>query len=210
MKLSDTFTKIYKENFWEDPESVSGAGSTIKYTEELRSKLPTLVKQFNIQSILDAPCGDFNWMKEILPQLNVKYTGGDIVHELVKKVAKKYTAENVNFITIDITTQELPSADLMICRDCLFHLHPSMVEDFFRNFCKSNIKYLLTTTHYNTNNEFQNVKKLRPGNFKRIDLFSHPYNLTQDVLARIEDYIPGYPPREMVLFERSKIIKRFY
>lgn len=209
MKLSDIFAKIYKENLWNNSETVSGDGSTINYTEELRNKLPTLIKEYNIQSILDAPCGDFNWMKEILPQLNVKYTGGDIVHELIEKVAKKYTSENVNFITIDITTQKLPDADLMICRDCLFHLHPNMVEYFFKNFCKSNIKYLLTSTFYNRNNEFQNVTKLRTGDFAKIDLFSEPYNLTKDVHTRIKDYISGYPPREMVLFDRNQIIKRF-
>jgi hypothetical protein len=205
MELSDIFTKIYKENRWKDPESVSGAGSTLKYTENLRKELPTLVEKFGIKSIIDAPCGDFNWMKEILPGLNVNYIGGDIVEPLINNLNSLYANKTTNFSVLDITQDTLPSADLMICRDCLFHLHPDSVKQFFTNFLSSDIKYLLTTTHINQNNEFQNVTKLRYGDFKRIDLFSHPYSLPKNVLFRIKDYINGFPPREMILFQKNQL-----
>lgn len=209
MGLSDTFTSIYKQNLWGDSESVSGAGSTLEYTENLRKDLPKLIKKFKIKSILDAPCGDFNWMKEVLPELDVKYIGSDIVKSLIDKLNETYGQDNLNFSVLDITHDGLPSADLMICRDCLFHLHPDSVRQFFINFANSDIEYLLTTTHINKDNEFSNVRKMRSGDFKRIDLFSHPYNLDSNVLFRIKDFTPGFPPREMVLFKKDQIIEKF-
>ena len=207
MSISNIFKSIYEKNSWGNNESVSGNGSTLFYTKNLREQLPILINEFKINSILDAPCGDFNWMKEVLPNLNVEYTGGDIVEPLVNKLNQNYKNSKTKFCVLDITEDNLPTADLMICRDCLFHLEPALVKKFFKNFISSNIKYLLTTTHINENNEFQNVRKMRTGKFNKIDLFSEPYNLPSNVLFRINDFVPGWPKREMVLFKREDLIK---
>src|ERR1700758_3448541 len=80
--IKDKFTKIYKNNYWLSSESVSGSGSTLKYTRNLREQLPLIVADFGIKSIFDGPCGDFNWMQHVLPNLKVDYVGGDIVSEI--------------------------------------------------------------------------------------------------------------------------------
>ena len=149
-------------------------------------------------------------MKEILPKLNVDYTGGDIVEELIKKLQDQYTSNRIKFTNLDIISQKLPEADLMICRDCLFHFDPIEVIKFFKNFASSNIKYLLTTTHINSDKKFKNAKNLQTGKFHKIDLFSEPYNLPREVLFRINDYIKPHPPRQMVLFSLIQIKKRFF
>ena len=56
--VEDRFTWIYKNNWWDSNESLSGAGSTLEYTNNLRKELPKLIIDFNICSVLDAPCGD--------------------------------------------------------------------------------------------------------------------------------------------------------
>lgn len=208
MNIANTFKRIYTKNLWRNKESYSGAGSTLSYTENLRKELPILINEFKINSILDAPCGDFNWMKEVLPELNVEYIGGEIVDTLVDKLNQKYKNSNTNFCVLDITKDNLPSADLMICRDCLFHLHPDLVISFFKNFISSDIKYLLTTTHVNENN-FKNVKKMTNGDFNKIDLFSHPYKLPTNVLYRINDFTPGFATREMIMYDKNQLIQRF-
>jgi hypothetical protein len=86
----DKFTWIYINNWWDSNESLSGPGSTLKHTNNLRKELPKLVIDFNICSVLDAPCGDFNWMKVLLPTLNVNYIGADIVQDLVDSNNAKY------------------------------------------------------------------------------------------------------------------------
>jgi hypothetical protein len=75
----ERFTKIYQENHWNDSESRSGEGSTLENTQNVRNELPIVLKKYKIKSVLDAPCGDFNWMKSITQGISIKYIGDDIV-----------------------------------------------------------------------------------------------------------------------------------
>src|SRR5689334_2969418 len=63
--MQDIFSSIYLDNSWGDPESVSGRGSTLARTEVVRRKLPILLASVGAKSLLDAPCGDFNWMQHV-------------------------------------------------------------------------------------------------------------------------------------------------
>jgi hypothetical protein len=72
----DRFTLIYKKKYRQNEESVSGFGSTLEYTANLRNKLPELFGKFSIKTIFDAPCGDFNWMGYILKENNLNYIRG--------------------------------------------------------------------------------------------------------------------------------------
>jgi hypothetical protein len=150
--MKEIFEKIIKENSWsrDRTESPCGPGSSIKYTENLRLHLPLLVEKFNIKSILDAPCGDFNWMKLVVPALDVDYTGADIVSVLIENNNNLYKTDKVKFEVIDITRDKLPNADLMMCRDCLFHLSNDSIKLFLDNFLNSDIKYLLSTNQLAT------------------------------------------------------------
>ena len=60
------FTTIFKYKLWGNEESISGPGSGLKYTENLRKELAKLIKDYAIGTIFDAPCGDFYWMKHVL------------------------------------------------------------------------------------------------------------------------------------------------
>lgn len=204
-KLANVFTNIYETNGWKNKESRSGPGSTLAYTENLRKELPILFKKYNIENVLDAPCGDFNWFKDIVATQNINYTGGDIVSSLIDKNNSMYKSDNINFELLDITKDPLPDADLMVCRDCLFHLSNEDIKKFFVNFINSNINYLLTTTHVNLD-EFKNYD-IESGKFRKIDLFSDPFSLPKDVLYSIDDWIEGFPPRKMVLFSKNQISK---
>ena len=59
------FDKIYEKNTWGSEESRSGPGSTEKQTRRIREALPTILNNFGIKSMLDLPCGDWNWMKDV-------------------------------------------------------------------------------------------------------------------------------------------------
>jgi hypothetical protein len=200
----ERFTTIYKENIWGDTESISGPGSTMKFTSRLRLELPILIKKYNIKSVLDAPCGDFNWMRSALQDLNVDYTGGDIVKPLIKTLEQSYSSSKIKFVHLDITKDKLPPADLMIVRDCLFHLSNKDINSFLKNFSRSNIGFLLTTSHFNQAN-FIN-KDILTGDFRMIDLFSPPFSFPDDPLFRIEDWSPPQARRELVLWSRNQIL----
>ncbi len=202
--IEDRFTEIYHKNAWGNFESVSGNGSTLEGTINLRSKLPGLIEKFSIQTVFDAPCGDFNWMRHVVENNKLNYIGGDIVRPLIDSHNANFKNGMTNFLHVDLTKDDFPSADLMICRDCLFHLSYSDTKLVLQNFINSNIPYFLTTTYVN-NGEISN-RDISTGDFRLIDLFSSPYHFEQDVLFRIEDTIPNESPREMCLWSREQII----
>ena len=65
LTTEEVFTKYYEDQLWGSEESVSGCGSTIANTEELRTTLPQLLADLNVSTLLDVPCGDFNWMSKV-------------------------------------------------------------------------------------------------------------------------------------------------
>ena len=58
------FQYIYKSKYWQDIKngSVSGAGSNQISTEKVRKELTGFISQNKISSIIDIPCGDWQWM----------------------------------------------------------------------------------------------------------------------------------------------------
>jgi len=216
------FELIYKNNFWSSKESVSGLGSEYKNTINIRKEIIILIKKYNIKSILDAPCGDFNWIKSILNK-NLKYIGGDIVKNLIDKNNNNYKNENINFIPLDITTDKLPKADLMICRDCLIHLSFKNINLFFKNFINSDIKFLLLTS-YKLKDYKQKITNLdiTDGEFREIDLSEHPFSLTKPIFEILDKdeqsktsgyncYLNMYTKKQIQdLFIEKKLKKYFF
>jgi hypothetical protein len=205
LNLEDRFTQIYNINYWNNRESASGRGSTIALTKNLREKLPELFTKFSIKNVFDGPCGDFNWMRLVVEETNINYIGGDIVLPLIQSNQSKYGKHNIRFEKIDLTKDALPTADLMICRDCLFHLSYEDAKLVLSNFIKSDIPYLLTTS-YHSNISFEN-KNIVTGHFRKIDLFSVPYHFPKDVLFEIDDWIAPESPRSMYLWSKVQVIE---
>ena len=201
----DRFTWIYKNNYWTSSESRSGVGSTLKYTENLRKELPNLFREYEIQQVFDAPCGDFNWMKHLLSSVDIHYIGGDIVKPLIEFLNINHKSKTVSFFHFDLIKDIPPHVDLMVCRDCLFHFSFEDTRAVLENFIKSNTPYLLTTTHKNENDLFTN-KNILTGDFRYIDLFSPPYNFPRNPLYAIDDWMAPEPERQMCMWSREQII----
>jgi SAM-dependent methyltransferase len=144
-KQEVVFEKIYRKNLWGDPESLSGGGSNLQQTAEISRLIPLLLKKYNVRSVLDLPCGDFNWMRNLdLSQIN--YIGGDIVKDLIKKNQAGYTKSNIHFKVIDIMNDQLPAVDLILCRDCFIHFSTKDILKSLENIKRSKARYLLTTS----------------------------------------------------------------
>lgn len=205
LNLEDRFTQIYKINYWGSHESASGVGSTLQVTENLRNELPILFNQFGIKRIFDGPCGDFHWMQHIVNIAQLQYIGGDIVAPLIESNQSKYASESVEFIRIDLTKDAIPSTDLMICRDCLFHLSFADIKLVLVNFVQSQTPFLLTTS-YKNNGDWEN-KDIITGHFRLIDLFSAPYQFSTSTLYQIEDWLPPDNQRSLYLWSREQVIQ---
>ena len=203
--VEEKFNKIYSTNYWFDNESRSGTGSSLRSTENIRFHLPIILKKFNIKKLFDAPCGDFNWMSQVLKIVKIDYLGSDIVKDLIVS-NKKYENDKIKFSKSDIIVDKLPASDLMICRDCLFHFSYEDIFLFLNNFLSSDIKYILLTSNLNEEYKFEN-KDIVTGDYRKIDLFSKPFNFEKNYIYSFEDKdtheIQNF--KQMYLFSKLQI-----
>jgi len=164
--LGEVFAKVYRTNFWGSPESRSGAGSDLVQTAEIRRRIPEVIAHLGARTILDIPCGDFHWMKEV--GLNVEYIGADIVEELMRRNQELFSTPLRRFIVCDITKGPVPTVDLVLCRDLLVHLSYQDAFAALRNLRLSGSKYLLTTTFTERSRNFDipTTGKWRPLNLR--------------------------------------------
>ena len=182
--MQSTFAPFYTENRWGDAESVSGPGSSLERTAKLRSELPALLEELSARSLLDAPCGDFNWMKDTALSLD-EYVGVDIIPELIARNQSLYGDECTRFAVLDVTRDELPRVDVILCRDCFIHFSNRHIIAAIRNFKRSGSTYLLTNT-YPGWTENQNI---RTGDFRYVNLLTQPFNFPAP-LRQIDEKLP--------------------
>ena len=159
------FNQIYNLNLFGCEESRSGSGSTLEQTATIRLALPKLFAQLGIKEILDVPCGDFNWMRHV-DMAGLKYIGGDIVPEMIKKNKEQYDTENIKFQVLDVIHDDLPKADLVFCRDCLVHLSMEDAIKAVENFKRCGAKYLLVTTFPRHEDNMADFRYWRPLNME--------------------------------------------
>jgi len=178
----NAFLHIYEDNIWTSSESRSGGGSEISTTHTIRQSLPLIWEKYKIKTFLDAPCGDFNWMKEVNKD-GIKYIGGDIVEELVVKNNELYGQETpqIEFQKIDITKDVIPKVDMIFCEDCLQHLSYESVVITLRNFAQSGCKYLMFTSYPLTIRNHD----ICDGDYRALNLFKKPFNLPKDYIGKI-------------------------
>lgn len=180
------FNLIFKFNYWGDKSSLSGTGSSPQKTINVVSNIRVIINKFEIKNILDVPCGDFVWMKEITDNNDtLNYLGGDIVDHLVNNLNLKYKTKNVKFENIDIINNQLPKADLLICRDCFIHFSNKNILKTLNNFLNSDIKYFLITDSVVEKN-FENID-ISTGEFRSVDLTIPPFNLPKKNLYTFHD-----------------------
>lgn len=143
--LRERFAHIYETNLWGSEVSVSGSGSVEEQVSAIRAKLPVLLRELKVQSMLDLPCGDFGWMREV-DLSGIAYTGADIVPDLIARHQQAFASASRRFAVLDLTQDALPTVDLVFCRDCLVHLSNRHIWQAIANLKTSGSRWLLTTT----------------------------------------------------------------
>jgi SAM-dependent methyltransferase len=172
VNLKAKFREIYLNNTFGGDKSRSGAGSDLVQTAVIRVELPKLIKKLEIKSFIDAPCGDWFWMKETT--LGVEYYMGiDIVEKLVENNNQQFSSPSHNFLCLNIADDELPKADLIFCRDCLVHLNYDDIYKVIANFKRSQSRYLLTTTFTDRS---KNVDLVGKDIWRTLNLQQAPFN----------------------------------
>lgn len=175
----EVFEDIYERKKWSG-DSFSGPGSDLDETAVVRKSLVDIIDRYNIESILDIPCGDWFWMKHV-DLSGVRYTGGDIVGQIIRE-NQKFSSQNISFRSLNLLEDNLPVHDLILCRDCLVHFSYEDIRKALRNLVKSGSKYLLTTTFPNHRNY-----DIVTGNWRPLNLEQPPLALPKPILIINED-----------------------
>ena len=165
--------------FWQknrQRESSSGCGSTLVNTKNTKKTILYVIDKYKINTLLDIPCGDMNWMSTL--DINAQYTGMDIASSLIKYNKKNYSLMG-DFHEHDIVMKPLDkNYDLILSRDFLFHLNYHDILNVLRNFKNSGSTYLLTTTFPESKeNQFS-----QDNHFFRINLQLEPFNLPNPIV----------------------------
>ena len=199
-KPSAVFSQIYENNLWGDQESFSGPGSRLDRTEKIRTSLPGLLTKYDCSSLLDIPCGDFNWMKQL--NLNLLYIGADIVPDLIEQNTKRYQNENRQFQVLNLLSDALPKVDIVLCRDCPVHFSTNDIKKAITNIKVSGSKFLLTTTFSNLDVNHNIVT----GEWHKINLLLPPFNLAEPIDQIDDSYnSPNYFDKHLGLWRLSDI-----
>jgi hypothetical protein len=141
----EVFSAIYRKNAWGGAESVSGPGSDAVQTRTVAAALTALCRELGVTTLLDIPCGDFHWMREV-DLAGIDYTGADIVGELIARNTGSYGCAGRHFRKLNLLEDPLPKADLVFCRDCLVHFSYRDVGRALDTIRASGSTYLVTTT----------------------------------------------------------------
>ena len=173
-RVRAAFKRHFDNRGWNEPETASGRGSSLRSTEAIRRELPALFAEFHVRRIIDAGCGDFHWFRELELPLD-SYLGIEVVEELTRQNQERHGGDRRRFITLDIIRDPLPQADLILCRDCLVHLKNRQVMAALRNFRRSHSTYLLATT-FTASHPNHDVPL---GGWRAINLQRPPFELGQ-------------------------------
>lgn len=196
------FTYYYHKNIW-GSKSKSGPGSEIIQTQIIIEKLPKLISDYSVKSILDIPCGDHIWLSNV-DLTNINYLGVDIVKDLIDHNVNEFSKHNTLFMQGNILTFNMSKFDLIICRDLFIHFSNSDVLESIKRIKESQSTYLLTT-HFSNRIINQDI---RTGSFRPINLNIAPFFLPQPLYILNENCTEAngiYSDKSLALWKISDI-----
>ncbi|WP_411877837.1 glycosyltransferase [Polaromonas sp. YR568] len=145
LALKEKFSEVYDKNIFGGAKSRSGEGSDMVQTAVIRREIPRLLQSLDVKTFLDAPCGDWYWMRHVDLPVD-RYIGVDIVEPMIARNQREFGTGKTSFQCLNLASSELPKVDLIFSRDCLVHLSFDDARKIIANFKRSGATYLLTTT----------------------------------------------------------------
>ncbi len=184
LSTREIFDFIYHNNLWDSPESMSGVGSQLDATTQLRSQLPNMLDLLGVETLIDIPCGDFAWLSAASLHVN-HYIGADIVPEIVSRNISRYrdSHPSAEFRVLDLTKDPLPEGDALLCRDCLVHLPYALIGDALKNITASRIGYVFLTTFVGSDRVNTDIEL---GNWRPLNFELPPFSFPTPEIVLIE------------------------
>jgi hypothetical protein len=143
--------------------------------------------------VCDLGCGDFNIGKH-LTKYTQKYIAIDIVENLIIRNKTLYKENNLEFLCLDITKDELPSGDCIILRQVLQHVSNAEILNVLKKL--EAYKYIILTEHLPMGNFIPNKdiisgQGIRLKQNSGVNILEAPFNLkikkTQHLITYNQD-----------------------
>ncbi len=171
------FTQVYDKAIWgknASGQGYSGVGSTMQATVVYRAFLRSFMEENGIRSVVDAGCGDWEFSHAV-DWTGIDYRGYDIVPSIAQNNNKKYAAPNIHFFVADIVKDDLPPADLLLCKHVLQHLSNQDIAEFLKQLPK--YKFSLITNGVNSQTLTASNADISAGEYRPLDLTREPFGL---------------------------------
>lgn len=193
------FETIANENYWGSKESISGPGSELARTAAYRRALLSFLERERIDSMFDAPCGDLNWMSEILAVWPLRYIGGDISRSVIALARKRHPSLDLR--EFDLCKNEFPDVTVWHCRDAFLHMSFADIWAVLERAANSSIQFAMLTTY--RARLLRNLD-IRTGGWRYIDLERPPFNLPP-AMEYLDDSQPRDFPRAVGVWRIESI-----
>ena len=165
------FDRLYRNGGWGGMGS--GPGSKVEVNKEYLYILNKILRYTpSIKTVLDIGCGDFQLMQHADLE-GKEYLGIDVSDFIVETNTKKHGKPNVQFKVLNPVTEQIPQADLIICKDVLQHLPNKDVESVLMKIWRMSKFALITNDYTDANHDDIEVGSHRPVNIL-LPPFNHP------------------------------------
>lgn len=167
--IDQAFEAIYAQDAWSDG---SGPGSRSVNTIEYRAFLERFIEANGVTSVTDLGCGDWQFSQQI-DWSAVTYTGFDVVESVVMTNRARHARRNIAFKLFN-SIDDLPSGDLLLCKEVLQHLPTQTVLDYIEAI-RGKYRFALLTNSTEPH-ELANTD-IEPGGYRPLRLDRPPFNV---------------------------------
>jgi SAM-dependent methyltransferase len=190
------FEEIYQKNAWGGSagELFSGVGSRHRPAELYIATVSEFIARHNLKTVLDLGCGDFEIGRRLAAHCH-SYIGVDVVPQVIERHSARFANERVRFLCLDITSDELPDADLCLIRQVLQHMSNEQIQRVLSLLRK--FPHVLVTEHYPHNVRSYN-RNIVHGSGTRVEEFSAvfldkpPFNAKSlELLLEVHPFVPN-------------------
>lgn len=174
--VETVFTEIYDHAVWgfnEEGVGFSGGGSTPQSTAEYVSFLKGFIEDNKVKSIVDVGCGDWSFSR-FIDWRDINYIGIDVVRSVIERNQASFGSPNIIFIHADGVYSNLPTADLMVCKDVLEHLSNESIFVFLGQL--GVFKHCLITNDVNPSTLTSDNINIASSGCRTLDLTKPPFN----------------------------------
>ncbi len=130
-------------------------------------------------TVCDLGCGDFNVGRKLV-EYTKTYIGVDIVTNLIEYNKNTFKAEQLEFLCLNIATDDLPLGDCVLLRQVLQHLSNAEIQCILKKL--SNYTYAIITEHlpegdFEPNKDILSGQGIRLKKQSGLNVLAPPFNL---------------------------------